>query len=57
MPAKAGIHVALMQKPKMDARFRGHDGPNGYGYTKSVAYATLAFVIPIAEHAPRNKLV
>ncbi|WP_284321466.1 hypothetical protein [Dyella acidisoli] len=26
IPAKAGIHVALMQKAKMDSRFRGNDG-------------------------------
>jgi hypothetical protein len=25
-PAKAGIHVALVQKAKMDSRFRGNDG-------------------------------
>jgi len=29
MPAKAGIHGALMPKAKMDARFRGHDGHEG----------------------------
>ena len=26
IPAKAGIHVAPMQKAKMDSRFRGNDG-------------------------------
>ncbi|WP_284321526.1 hypothetical protein [Dyella acidisoli] len=26
IPAKAGIQVALMQKAKMDSRFRGNDG-------------------------------
>jgi hypothetical protein len=26
IPAKAGIHVALMQKAKMDPRFCGDDG-------------------------------
>ncbi|HKT29998.1 hypothetical protein [Dyella sp.] len=26
IPAKAGIHIALMQKAKMDSRFRGNDG-------------------------------
>jgi len=26
IPAKAGIHFALMQKAKMDSRFRGNDG-------------------------------
>jgi hypothetical protein len=25
IPAKAGIHVALMRKAKMDSRFRGND--------------------------------
>ena len=26
IPAKAGIHLALMPKVKMDSRFRGNDG-------------------------------
>jgi hypothetical protein len=26
IPAKAGIHVAPVQKAKMDSRFRGNDG-------------------------------
>lgn len=26
IPTKAGIHVALIQKRKMDPRFRGDDG-------------------------------
>jgi hypothetical protein len=30
MPANAGIHGALMQEAKMDARVRGHDGREGY---------------------------
>ena len=28
-PAKAGIHLALKRKAKMDSRFRGNDGKSG----------------------------
>jgi len=27
IPAKAGIHLRLLPKSKMDSRFRGNDGP------------------------------
>ncbi|GLQ92981.1 hypothetical protein GCM10007901_19320 [Dyella acidisoli] len=32
IPAEAGIQFALMQKAKMDSRFRGNDGFKGYKF-------------------------
>jgi hypothetical protein len=50
IPAKAGIHVALLQEWRMreikvDSRFRGNDGRSGRFEQLSNSIAVLAFIV------------